>query len=109
MKAELKIKPLSVNKVWQGRRFKTQDYKNYEEEVYYNLPKKHVSGFVHITFSFYIKSFKRSDVDNFIKPLLDVIVKKGLIQDDRFVKKVTAEKYQSEEEKIIIDIQQWKN
>jgi hypothetical protein len=29
----LKIKPLSVNKVWQGKRFKTKDYSIYENIV----------------------------------------------------------------------------
>jgi len=32
------IKALSVNKAWRGRRFKTNDYKNFETEMLYKLP-----------------------------------------------------------------------
>lgn len=31
------IKPLSVNEAWQGRRFKTKEYKAYEQEVLLKL------------------------------------------------------------------------
>ena len=31
------IKPLSVNKCWQGRRYKTSEYKAYEEELLWIL------------------------------------------------------------------------
>jgi hypothetical protein len=34
----IKIKPLSVNKAWQGKRFKTNEYKQYEKEVSLLLP-----------------------------------------------------------------------
>mgnify|MGYP001108467912 CR=1 FL=1 len=36
---KVNIKPLSVNKVWQGRRYKTKDYKVYEEALFYLLKK----------------------------------------------------------------------
>jgi hypothetical protein len=36
---ELKIKPLSVNNAWQGRRFKTYKYKQFERDVLFTLPK----------------------------------------------------------------------
>ena len=32
------IKPLSVNKMWQGRRYKTYEYQKYEKEFLYLLP-----------------------------------------------------------------------
>ena len=35
----LKIKPLSVNDAWQGKRFKTDTYKAYEKQVLLMLPK----------------------------------------------------------------------
>ena len=35
---KIKIKPLSVNKAWQGKRFKTREYKSYEELLLYLFP-----------------------------------------------------------------------
>ena len=34
---EIKVKPLSVNDAWQGKRFKTDKYKAYEKEVLLKL------------------------------------------------------------------------
>lgn len=94
---KLKIKPLSVNKCWQGRRFKTPDYKSYETELVFLIKMRKlekVCGFVTIDYHFYLKNFKMSDAGNFEKPLTDIIVKSGLIDDDRFIKKMTLEKFQ---------------
>ena len=33
------IKPLSVNEAWQGRRYKTPKYKQYQETLLWLLPK----------------------------------------------------------------------
>lgn len=33
------INPLSVNDAWQGRRYKTDEYKRYERAMLYMLPK----------------------------------------------------------------------
>ena len=105
MKFTLNCKPLSVNKVWQGRRFKTKDYKDYEKEVTLTLPNEKMDmGFYRVKILFGIKNFLRSDVDNFIKPLMDIIVKKGIIADDRFVLKYEIEKVRNEPEFICVDI-----
>ena len=100
----IKVKPLSVNRVWQGRRFKTPLYKQYEKDCSWFLKGKKIDGDVEIHFKFYIKHEKTSDLDNFIKPLLDLIVKAGLIDDDRFVKKIIAQKFKSDEEYIKVFI-----
>jgi hypothetical protein len=34
----IQIKPLSVNQVWQGKRFKTPKYKSYEMQLMLMLP-----------------------------------------------------------------------
>jgi len=105
MKKKILIKPLSVNKVWQGRRFKTKDYKNYEIEVLELLKNvKKVSGIVEVKYKFYIKNFSMSDVGNFEKPLSDIIVKAGMIDDDRYVNRIVLEKYKSDKEYIEIEI-----
>jgi Holliday junction resolvase RusA-like endonuclease len=77
--SKVNIKPLSVNKAWQGRRFKTPEYKHWEIEVMYNLPswKKDLEKAdkleVWLEFGF---SNGASDIDNPIKPTLDVLQKK---------------------------------
>jgi hypothetical protein len=35
---KIQIKPLSVNDAWKGRRFKTDEYKVYEQVLMYKLP-----------------------------------------------------------------------
>ena len=34
---KIQIKPLSVNQAWQGKRFKTPEYKTYEQILMYKL------------------------------------------------------------------------
>jgi len=98
----LDIKPLSVNKAFQGRRFKSPEYKSYEEECLWLLKgNEKVSGWVEVTYHFHIKNFKRVDVGNYEKLISDIIVKAGLIDDDRFIKKMTLEKHQIEKDEWI--------
>ena len=70
------IKPLSVNKCWQGRRFKTVEYKNYEKALLMMLPKINIPEppfTVYYEFGF---SSIASDLDNPVKPLQDVLQKR---------------------------------
>jgi Holliday junction resolvase RusA-like endonuclease len=82
MHINLDIKPLSVNQCWQGRRFKTPKYKEYEENLLLMLPntefdfKDRIS--VEIEFGF---SSTRSDIDNPLKPILDILQKKYKFND----------------------------
>lgn len=103
----IKVKPLSINTAFQGRRFKTQAYKDYEKEVLWLFKKvkgKTVHGWVEIRYNFYIKNYKKSDIDNFVKPLNDILVKAGLIDDDRFIKKMTLEKFLAKDDYIEVKI-----
>lgn len=100
----VEVKPLSVNAVWQGRRFKTKAYKQYEQDCGWFLKAPMIKGEVEVYYKFYIKNYAMSDVDNFIKPLQDILVKNGLIEDDRKIVKVTAEKIKSVEEYTEIEI-----
>ena len=77
----LDIKPLSVNKVWQGKRFKTQHYKKYESDLLLILPNIDLPEppfSVYYEFGF---SSSASDIDNPIKPLQDVLQKKYNFDD----------------------------
>jgi Holliday junction resolvase RusA-like endonuclease len=83
---KLNIKPLSVNEVWQGKRFKTPAYKAYERDVLLILPKLTVpdNGLdVSITFGF---SNSQSDIDNPVKPFIDILQKKYGFNDSRIMK-----------------------
>lgn len=76
------IKPLSVNSVWQGRRFKTQTYLDYEKELFYLLPRdlKIPDGKLKLEVEVGVSS-KNCDVDNFLKPLIDILSKKYQFND----------------------------
>jgi Holliday junction resolvase RusA-like endonuclease len=93
---EIKVKGLSVNKCFQGRRFKTRDYKNYEEEVLYLLPKiKIPKGKLELDLVFGLSS-KNADADNLVKPFADILQKKYGFNDKLFykikVEKIDVEK-----------------
>lgn len=89
---ELKTKPLSVNSVWQGRRFKTQKYKDFERELLYNLPPLNVpEGKLILEICFYFSS-KNSDIDNCCKPLIDVLQKKYGF-NDRMIYELHVKKF----------------
>jgi len=101
----LEVKPLSVNKCWQGRRFKSQDYKRYETELKYLLPRKKILGKEYeIHYTFYLKNFGLTDIDNLIKPLQDVLVSNGIISDDRKIVYLSAKKVRAKKDKISIQI-----
>jgi len=87
----IKLKPLSVNKAWQGKRFKTEMYKSYEELVWFWLPNKKMPKGkleLHLTFGF---SSKNSDIDNPVKPFVDILQKKYGF-NDRQIYRLKVEK-----------------
>lgn len=87
----LKIKPLSVNKAWQGKRFKTNEYKAYEKAVSLMLPKLEIpEGDLHVFLEFGFSN-AASDLDNPIKPFVDILQKKYGFNDSR-IHKYTLEK-----------------
>lgn len=89
--AMLKIKPLSVNQAWQGRRYSTKAKKKYEEAVCLMMPSqvdRHDKYKIYLEFGF---SNKRSDWDNPIKPFVDCITKKYGI-DDSLIYEATVRK-----------------
>lgn len=105
----LDIKPISVNQCWQGRRFKTPDYKKYERDASLILscaPLKYFSqtGRIELNIRFYFRMVWNKDLDNFLKPLLDILTKNRIIADDRYITKLTVEKIQSLSDYIEIEI-----
>lgn len=71
-------KPLSVNECWQGKRFKTPKYKVYENALMWMLKGSAASmppAPYRIQFIFAMSNMQ-SDIDNPVKPLLDILQKR---------------------------------
>ena len=89
----LNKKALSVNRCWQGRRFKTPTYKAYEKELLLTLPDNLTIPNLHdiklsITFGY---SNKLNDIDNGLKPLIDILQKKYNF-NDRYIYELNVKK-----------------
>ena len=71
---QLDIKPLSVNKAWKGRRFRTSDYKAYQLEMMLVLPKglKVPDGRLKLEIEYGFSNVL-SDVDNPCKLFIDCL------------------------------------
>jgi len=86
---QLNIKPLSQNQAWQGRRFKTPKYKEFEEQLYYMLKNgyKIPEGDLQVWYAFG-QSNKNCDWDNPIKQFQDVLSKKFGFNDNKIYRGV---------------------
>lgn len=88
---KIRCVPLSVNKAWQGRRFKTDAYKLYEKFLMWKLPKKidlpAPPYEIHFEFGF---SSSLADWDNPVKPLQDILQKKYKF-NDKLVKRAIVD------------------
>ena len=78
---KLNIKPLSVNDVWQGKRYKTPAYKNYEKIVLLSLPKIKIPEPPFVIYFEFGFSNSASDWDNPVKPFQDILSKKYRFND----------------------------
>ena len=86
MEQIINIKPLSVNEAYKGRKYQTDKLKGFKSEVSYFLrPIKIPEGKLDITLEFGFSS-KGSDLDNAVKPFLDVLQKKYVFNDNRVYK-----------------------
>ena len=83
-------KPLSVNKAWQGKRFKSKDYQVYEKDMLMLLNKR-VPDFKKQPLEVYLKfgfSNSASDIDNCVKPFLDILQKKYGFNDSQVLRMI---------------------
>lgn len=78
------IKPLSVNQVWKGKRFKTKEYVAYSRNLAYLLPNDAFipEGLLIANYEFGLSSMG-GDWDNPVKPLQDILSKKYGFNDNR--------------------------
>lgn len=107
--AIIDIKPISVNKCWQGRRFKTAEYKAYEQELLYKLPKKielpkgEKSLLIQVGLSSSL-----SDIDNIAKPFIDILQKKYKFNDKEiYYLQIIKEDVKKGEEYIQFDFRKY--
>jgi len=75
------VAPLSVNKCWQGKRFKTPEYKAYETKLLYTLPPLTMPAAPYRFYYEFGMSNPLSDWDNPVKPLQDILQKKYKFND----------------------------
>lgn len=80
----IEVKPFSVNQAWQGKRFRSNAYKKFQNDMMLMLPPLKISFKkrlkVDLVFGF---SSKAADIDNPIKPLLDILQKKYGFNDNQ--------------------------
>ena len=91
---ELPIKPLTTNRLWKGRRFKTDEYKQYEAVVVALLNRAGLEipdG--KCVFEVAVGVSGQFDLDNAIKSTLDMIQKYDQSFNDRDVFRIVAEKF----------------
>lgn len=85
------IKPLSSNKAWQGRRFKTPEYKSYERECLLKLkPLRVPDGQLEVNYTVGYSN-RQSDIDNFLKSFQDILQKKYGFNDS-MIYRITIDK-----------------
>lgn len=91
---KIKLKPLSVNNAWQGRRYKTVDYNAYEFKMTQCLPDDVTipEGLLELNVVFGVSN-KASDIDNPLKPFIDILQKKYDFNDSRIYKLVVEKKH----------------
>lgn len=76
MKAKVKVKALSVNKLYRGRRFRTPEYDTYEQEVMWQLPPAELIG-EDLTLKLTVGlSNANADLSNTVKAIEDIAQKK---------------------------------
>jgi len=102
----LSIKPLSVNDAWQGKRYRTEQYKAYQQQVSYLLrPMEIPEGPLQINLKWGFSS-AGSDFDNPIKPFVDCLQKKYGFNDNRIKRAVIdVERVKKGQEFIEFEIQ----
>lgn len=103
---KFKTKPLSVNKLYRGRRFSTKEHVIYKEELAIyarqQWKKQPLEGDIRVKVTFNVEN-KRSDLDNLLKAFLDSF--KGIVwKDDRQICEIQAKRIISKEHKITLEI-----
>ena len=71
---KVNIKPLSVNRAWQGKRFKTPEYAKYRRDMILILPPLRIQKEQELRLEIiWGLSSKLMDIDNALKPFIDCL------------------------------------
>ena len=85
-------KALSVNKAWLGSKKKTKEYRVYEVNVSRQLPDIEIpEGKLQLRMNVYYSN-TRADIDNCLKPFIDILQARYGFNDCR-IYKIEVEKY----------------
>jgi Holliday junction resolvase RusA-like endonuclease len=89
----LRIKPLSVNKAYKGKKYVTQAHKDYKEFILLSLPNENllITPPFKIVYHFGFSTTK-ADLDNPVKVLQDIISEKYGF-DDRHIWEINIKKH----------------
>ena len=99
------LKPLSVNECWQGKRFKTKKYRDYEVILRNRLPELKLPKPPYSVYYEFGFSSASCDLDNPIKPFQDVLQKVyGFNDKDIFEMVAKRAKVKKGNEYIVFDI-----
>ena len=95
------------------QRIKTDEYRKWATEAAYGLMIQGMSGAVSAVargrykVAIWLPFDHKRDIDNAIKPLLDVIVKCGVISDDRWIDELVVRRVPvSEPPEVFVEVQQ---
>lgn len=106
MNLTIHIKPLSLNNCFRGRRFDTKAKKVYDRALQRALPFARVDAdYFSVTFKFHMRRCFAGDLDNLCKVLLDNIVEKGIIGNDRSVVDIRLMKFPAKKDRIEVRIE----
>lgn len=89
----VKVKPLSANKMYKGRKSKTEEYVAYEKELFYELPRydKSLQGKrLELRIVIGVSNYA-FDLDNSLKAMIDIFQIKYKF-NDKMIYKLIAEK-----------------
>jgi Holliday junction resolvase RusA-like endonuclease len=105
MKLSIDTPTLSQNQAWKGKRHKSDEYLAFEEEMLWKLPKMTpLDGLIEVRYNFHMKNHKMKDIDNPVKIFTDILVKAGIIKDDRYIYRMILDKIPSSVDKIEVEI-----
>ena len=103
---KLNIKPLSMNEAFLGRKRKTAKYRDYEIKLPVLLPELEIPDKGPLGLRLRVGlSNRAADVDNTIKPFVDVLQSHYCFNDNRvYIIEITKVKVQKGEEYISFDL-----
>lgn len=93
-----------MNRAWQGQRFKSKEYKTFENDVARMLPFSKIvydKSEVFVHYVYHIKNYGGADTSNLEKTLTDMLVKRGYLLDDRYIRAIYQRKERAEAEEWV--------